>query len=257
MKQALVVVAFIAVAVSGCDSPKRSATTRADQLSKLAQTRLADAYYTAPFNCQDPWLASDSNVILTLESWAEDAGVRRGDRLVRIGDRDLTGDVSWDDAMRLLPKGQSFTIATNRRGQQQSFVLDCHDHGPYLNAERGAFEAMRDRQWAKCIQAAELAMQVFGSKTTPMLDAQMECFEQLDPDPKAEGLASLMYQAGITGIEEMKFDVPAERTALRARVVDLTGKLQQAGFVAFAADLQHQLYMADPTDDREVTSAVR
>src|SRR5258705_3943431 len=106
MNAQVTIIGLAVILMGGCkaESPSKPTVSSADQLTDFARTRLADLYYTTPFNCQDPWLAGDSNVIIALEGWAEDAGLRRGDQIVQIGRRVLSTGVSWDDAIRSLPK---------------------------------------------------------------------------------------------------------------------------------------------------------
>jgi len=237
---------------SAIQNNAKDQTSNATALTAGAKWRLRDSYFVKPFNCHDPWLAGSSNVILTVENWAEEAGIQTGDRLVRIGEHDLTASLKWDDAMRLVPKGTTFTVVTRRRGQLHSVVLECRDPEPYIKAERQVFEAMSARKWRECIGAADRAMEIFGSKTTPLLEAQVSCFEQTEPNPKAERLASLLYEQALTGVDEMRSMESAERTEARTSIVSVIGKLDQQGFGAFAADLRNRLAAADEARERDL-----
>lgn len=236
--------------IVGCAEPVKQPDTSAKsekedvrRLVSIAQERLQDPYYTSPFACADPWLAGQKNVIVTLEDWARDKGLKRGDRLVKIGESELEPTLEWDEAMRKLPPSKPFSIAVERDGREYHLVLECRDHAPYLNAEREVFQAMSQQNWTKCVSAADQAMEIFGSKTTPLLAVQMLCLQQMSPTNDA--VANLRYQKALTAIDELPFEESAARTELRTQAVEEMSRLRQEGYQTFAEDLQTQLSAAD------------
>jgi hypothetical protein len=215
-------------------------------LQALAKERLLDPYYTQPFICHDPWLAGESNVIIALERWAQDDGLRAGDRMVVIGDARIGGTIDRQAAMRRLSKTQPFRVGVRRGREELNVNLDCRDHQPYLSAEREVFESISKGEWPRCMAAADRAMTIFGSKTRPMLGAKLWCLQELGDSVTPLQQAELTYQYAFTAIEEMPYVEPNDRTENRTLIVNTIGKLRGFGFEAFANDLATQLAALNP-----------
>jgi hypothetical protein len=108
-----------------------------------------------PFPCDDGWLASNAGYVLDLTSWAEAAGLQRGDRLLAFGGVLVSMAGDWGAALSQVTREDPLELRVERAGREQIVRLPCRDNTPWWRAQRDMFEAMRDGKWEACMDATQ------------------------------------------------------------------------------------------------------
>ena len=239
--QRLAIVAFC-VAMPFAASPKAGQET--DQLREGARKTLQEPYFTEPTACHNGWMAGMDNYIVALEPWAEDAGLRRGDRIDVI--QGESADGGWMKAMpRLRPDSASLELTVTRDGRTLDLSIPCRDHAPYLNAARRMLQTMAAGRWDDCLQATRDLTDAFGRPFATPVQAAITCLAELAKVRRLDETVvndywSMVHQFVTLDLLEDSFR-PHGSPEKRAVALSAINNLERAGFSEYADDVRQQL----------------
>jgi S1-C subfamily serine protease len=228
------------------------ADDRAGKIRDLARSALATRGISAAYPCDDGWMATPAGWIIDVTAWAEAAGLRRGDRIVGIGDVSTAEAGDWGEGLARLPRTERFSMRVDRRGQTVEVVLPCRDNTRAWNERRHMYDAMAAGRWSDCMDAAsrmdQIVSRLFGLK------ARWECWrakivEERAQPPREFWIAT--HDLLTRELEAAKY-APGQLSDIRSRVLEGIQILEQRGLPQYADDLRAQLQSVASPPQEEV-----
>src|SRR5262249_44422510 len=124
----------------------------------------------------------------------------------------------------------------------------CHDHVPYLTAERRMHEVIEAGQWKECLDATNDVMKAFGRSVSMPLRVGLMCLANMDhpsgpSDAERRIYVRVLHEAMGLYLAENAFR-PNGITEVRTEILEAIASLEQAGAADYANDLRQQLASA-------------
>lgn len=228
----------------GQPTTSRVPDDRTQRLRDVGRASLASRGISSPYPCDDGWLAATAGWIVDVTPWAEAVGLKRGDRIVAIGDVSTAEAGDWGEALARVPKAGRFSMRVERSGRTVEVVLPCRDNTPWWTEQRRMYEAMAAGRWSDCMNAASRLIDIARRPFT--LRHRWECWrakitEERSQPPNEFWIA--MYQVITRDLESAKY-VPNHLSDARSRILEGIRILEQRGFQQYADDLKMQLQNA-------------
>lgn len=204
-----------------------------------------------------------NNYILALAPWAEEAGLRRGDRITRIGDDSTATLPEVLDALTHVPEGGPLRIAVVRNSQVKTFALPCRRlaHEQTMALLKELFAAGAAGDWGTCLTTAErwTLLQGFHPAFVAGLEYRCKVGQNRSAGKVTDASeAQLLYEAHRLALEEAQFE-PDGTAKRRGAVLADIAYLRQRGFSSLADDLEAQLTRAShpSTSEEHPASTMR
>jgi len=208
----------------------------------FAQKALSDMDQLAPrpYPCDSGWAASPTGYVVAVAAWAEQAGLRRGDKIVAVGGTPVTSREERVLALYQVPAGGPVALGVTRQGQPLTLSLPCRHQPERYSAERRTLELAARGDWDGCIAADREARRLAGFVASANIQREYRCtIAKFLSYPQPE-VVSLIYEFSRLRLRESLY-VPGETENVRGTVLRTADYLRSAGFPAYANDLEAQL----------------
>ena len=179
------------------------------QFKAIAQKVLDKPHRKGPLPCDDGALADSAGYVIDVTDWAENAGLKRGDRFISLAGIKAANADEWADALAKAPRGDTLDLEVERNGAKVLLQLPCKDNRSQWEAEQSMLEAIVAERWNDCIASARRLMSVVGRSFITALTVEQRCFrekirvEKIEPAP--ENYWSLMHRVGAAQLEMAKY----------------------------------------------------
>ena len=183
-------------------------------------------------------LSADLHV-LALGAATQQAGLRRGDRLVRSGDTSLESPADVVGALGRTAAGAPIEAGVFRDGREMVLSLPCRNHGDVWNATRQVFDAGSSGAWDRCLAAANDVVRLSGIASSQDALFKYQCMLGSN---RARGRsadateANLLYDFVRMSLDEAQYQ-PDGISKVRGMVLANVDYLRQAGFKSLGDDL--------------------
>jgi len=235
---------------AACAPSVNAPSTPQLQTDMMASAREAlsrlDRMTPEPAACGTGWAESPAGYVVAVAEWAEQAGLRPGDRIVAVDGTPVTGADERVRAYSEVPAGRPFPLGVMRRGQRVTLSMPCRHQSDVFRAERRTLEAAARGDWDGCIAAAREARQLTGFTAYLTLVREHACVRAKNPSmasPEGRDFAALHHELNRMLLRESRH-VPGGIANVRETVLKGASNLRQLGFSAFADDLETQLQAA-------------
>lgn len=228
------------------------------EVEALAREALAksDRATPEPPICSRGWAESATGYVVAVAEWAEQAGLRPGDRIVEVGGAPVATAEERARAYTRVPTGGPFDLAVLRQGQRLGLALPCRHQPELFRAERRTLETASRGDWDGCVAAARDARRLAGYTAYPNVIWEHACMRAKTPSMDAPGGAefvSLSYETARLLLRDSRY-VPGGTTSVRETIRQIADDLRQSGASAQADDLESQYRAAVASQPRlEVT----
>ncbi len=189
-----------------------------------------------------------NNYVLALTPWAENAGLRRGDRITKIGDDPVAALSEVIAALGRVPEGGPLHVTVVRESRTMIFALPCRRqaHQEYVAVLKQLFAAGAAGDWDTCLASADRLMVLQGVRPAFFASVAYKCTVGQNRSAKkvadmAE--AQLLYDSHRLALEEGQFE-PDGIAKRRGLALSDIAYLRQHGFTSLAADLEALLARA-------------
>ncbi len=217
------------------------------QFKASAQKALDKPRRKVPLPCDDGWFADRAGYVIDVTDWAENAGLKRGDRFISLAGIKAVSVDDWADVLARAPRGDTVDLEIERHGTTALLRLPCKDNRPQWEAEQSMLEAIGAERWDDCIASARRLMSVVGRAFTTPLTVELRCFrekiraEKIEPAP--EDYWRLMHRVGAAQLEAAKYR-PGALVEVRGVILQIIDTLEKQGHQTLAGDLRDQLKLA-------------
>ena len=204
----------------------------------------------APHPCQLFIEWSPRLYAIAVGPYAEQNGVRRGDRIKTIENENVT---TLDDVKRLLTGVAVGTTAVNliversgmfeREGRDVPLRVQCRSDRARWEAKKQALEAMKDGRWNDCVLGMREAIREWGLGLTGDIEVRGLCAyydARLKSRPIGPDDAQSLYDWRRAQIAESRYD-PGALDRVRGEVLTGANVLRSWNAKNLAEDLEHQL----------------
>lgn len=214
-------------------------------LRALAREALArlDRTMPEPRACGSGWAESPTGYVVAAADWAEQAGLRPGDRIVAVGDTRVADAEERERAYAQVPARGPFVLGVIRHGQSIRLSLPCRHQAELLRAERRTLEAASRGDWDGCMAAAREARRLAGFTAYLTLVREHGCARARNPataSPEGREFAALHHALHRTLLRESRY-VPGGTANVRGTVLRASEELMRLGFPEYAVDLEREL----------------
>jgi hypothetical protein len=150
---------------------------------------------------------SPAGYVVAVASWAEQAGLRLGDKIVAIAGTPVT---SLEERMRALywiPAGGPLVLGVTREGQQVTLPLPCRYQPEIPAAVRRTLEAASRGDWDGCIAAARETRRLVGFVSFLTVVMEHDCARAKNPSAgsiEGRDFASLHYEIARLRLRESR-----------------------------------------------------
>ena len=178
--------------------------------------------------------------------WAEQAGLRRGDKILSIAG--IAGSRPEDRAQAFthVPAGGPLILGISRGGQPLSVSLPCVDDTQLWATQKKLLTAGAHGDWATCVAAGADVQRLQGFVSSPNLRAIGVCADNRTlarGQPLGAVERTLGYNMDLQELREIRY-VPEGLDKIRGRILANISLLQRTGFASLAADLETELQKA-------------
>jgi hypothetical protein len=189
-----------------------------------------------------------NNYVLTLTPWAEDAGLRRGDRITKIGDDPVAALSEVMAALGRVPEGGPVRVVVVRESRTMTFALPCRRQAHQENVAvlKQLFASGAAGEWDTCVASVDRLVVREGVRTAFLASVAYKCkVGQNRSAKKVADLteAQLLYDSHRLALEEGQFEPDGIAKRRGAALADIA-YLRQHGFTSLAADLETLLARA-------------
>lgn len=182
--------------------------------------------------------------MVDLTSWAEAAGLQRGDRLVAFAGNRLTVDEnSASEVWSTVPRAPQIDIEVERNGRTIVVRMPCRDPIPEWQALVGAVRAIGEGQWDDCLNYVSRKVELSGIAPASTLRVTLLCWTGKIAATRtrpADKFWRLLHRAGEKIIEESQYR-PSGRAEAYGAVLNLSLRLDRAGRGDLADQLRQQM----------------
>jgi S1-C subfamily serine protease len=242
MRRQIGVLLLTVVTASGCGGRSVQVQTQI-QASYERGLKDLELNQSKSSSCDAGWAASPNGYVIALGPWAEEAGLRLGDKITKIAGAAVEGSATVAREQIRAPAGGPLVIDVTRSGKEIVVSLPCRSgHARYV-AYKETLEAGARGDWDRCIEASRELRRSLGFVASGFLQFEYECLRAKDPPSNsAEGrsLWQLYYELARVMLRESRY-VPGGVDEVRGRIVQAASELRQARYAALAADLEVQL----------------
>jgi S1-C subfamily serine protease len=196
-----------------------------------------------PYPCDTGWAASQSGYVVAVSSWAEEAGLRPGDKITAISGTTVASQEERTKAYFQVPVGGPVMLGLTRQGEPVTLPLPCRYQPERHTAARRTLEAASRGDWDRCIAAARETRRLAGFVAFGTVVWEHECARAKNPSmasPEGRNFASLHYELSRLRLRESRY-VPGETENVRGWVLRFADDLRTGGFPTYANDLEAQL----------------
>jgi PDZ domain len=245
LRPCLAVIGFAACAACAPTvNPTPTPQTETDMrlLAREALSRM-DRLTPEPSPCGVGWAESPAGYVVAVAQWAEQAGLRPGDRIVAIAGAPVTGLEERLRGYYQVPPHGPFVLGVIRQGQPVTLSLPCRYQPDLFRAERRTLEAASRGDWDGCVAAAREARRLAGVKAYLTLIREHACMRAKNPSmasPDGRDFAALQYELTQTLLRESRY-VPGATENIREIVLGMADELRRSGFPAYASDIEVEL----------------
>lgn len=209
------------------------------------QKALSELDRTAPRSvpCSIGAITSPTGYVVAEAGWAEQAGLRLGDRIVAISGTPVTSLQEIVQGLYQVPVGGPLVLGLTRQGQQVLLSLSCRYQPERYAAARRMYEAGSHGDWDRCIAAARETRRLAGFVAFATVLPEYECAGAKNPSMaslEGRNFASLYYELNRLRLHESRY-VPGETENVRGTVLRVADDLRRMGFPTYANDLEAQL----------------
>jgi hypothetical protein len=193
-------------------------------------------------------VAQEDGYIFNVASWAEQAGLRRGDRIKSIAGSPASTIQDIARALGSVPPGGPLIVEVSRGSQAVTISLPCRDSSETWATFRKAFAAGADGRWDDCITGLQRAEYLIGFSppASQLLFARLRCMSAKNGSSgKRDGIveAQLLYEVNLLRLSENRYS-PEGLDEVRGVVLASISWLRTNGFASLASDLELQLQNA-------------
>ena len=186
---------------------------------------------------------SPTGYVVAMAGWAEQAGLRLGDKIVAIGSTPVTSSGEIVQALYQVPVGGPLLLRVTRQGQPVTLSLPCRYDPERHAALRRTLEAGSHGDWDGCIAAARETRRLAGFVTYATVILEHDCARAKNPlmtSGEGRNFATLHYEMARLRLRESCY-VPGETENIRGTVLRFADDLRKFGFPTYANDLEAQL----------------
>jgi hypothetical protein len=189
--------------------------------------------------------------IINLASWAEQAGLRRGDRIKSIAGVPTSTIQDLFRGLRSVPSGGPLVVEVTRGAQAVAVSLACKDPSETWATFRKALAAGADGRWDDCTAGIQQYQYLVGLSTpySELLFMSLRCMSAKNASSgKRDGIAEarVLYEVNLLRLRESRY-VPEGLDKVRGAVLPSISLLRTNGFASLASDLEIQLHNAEQT----------
>jgi hypothetical protein len=196
-----------------------------------------------PYPCGSGWAASSTGYVVEVAEWADEAGLRLGDRIVAVGGTPVISQEERIRAYYQVSIGGPLVLGVTRQGQQITLSLPCRYQPERYEAARRTLEAASRGDWDGCITAASETGRLAGFIAYSTVFWEHECTRAKNPpmaSPEGRNLVWLHYELTRVRLRESRY-LPGGTENIRGGVLRIADDLRKAGFPTYADDLEAQL----------------
>jgi hypothetical protein len=236
---------MVATACAPPATPPASTAQGQASIKALARDALArrDRMMPEPYPCGSGWTETPAGYVVAVSAWAEQAGLRPGDRIVSVGGAQVAGDEERAQAYRRVPTGGPFVVGVIRKRQPTAVSLPCRYQPDLFGAERRTLDAASRGEWDECLVAAREARRLAGFTAYANVIWEQSCLRAKNPSmtsPEGAEFAARSFEAAQLLLRDSRF-VPGGTTDAQGTVRQIADDLKRSGFPAYANDLETQL----------------
>jgi len=226
-------------------APSASAVRNAETLKTEAGQVLATFLQRqpAPPACTIGVQLGNRPIIVALSHRAEQAGLRRGDRLKSIAGVPLQTPEDLPRAFSRISPSMPVTFLVVRQGEELSVSVPCHQESAFWSAWRRALESASNANWETCQTSALEATRLRGFVAASQLQLRARCAAVqagLRGAPRLElGLARMVYEWRQAEIREKSFE-PGGLDDIRGSLLATIKVVRENGFSDYATALEDQ-----------------
>jgi len=245
----LVLAGCVATTACAPPAPPLASTSQGQaSIKALAREALArrDRMMPEPYPCGSGWTETPTGYVVAVSAWAEQAGLRPGDRIVTIGGAQVSGDEERAHAYRRVPTGGPFVVGVTRQRQPTTVSLPCRYHPDLFGAERRTLDAASRGDWDGCLAASREARRLAGFPAYANVIWEQSCLRAKNPSmtsPEGAEFAARSFEAAQLLLRDSRF-VPGGTADAQGTVRQIADDLKRSGFPAYASDLETQLQAA-------------
>lgn len=209
-----------------------------DALSKLDRTM------PEPPRCALGWAESAAGYVVAVGEWAEQAGLRPGDRIVEIGGAKVATSEERVRAYARVPTGGPLDLKLLRRGQAFALALPCRYQPELFRTERRTLDAAGRSDWDGCIAAAREARRLAGFTAYPNVIWEHACTRAKTLSMDSAGgrdFTALSYETARLLLRDSRH-VPGGTAQVGERIRHMADDLRRAGAPDLADDLEAQFH---------------
>ena len=211
----------------------------------LAQEALVwfDRMRPTPYPCDSGLAESQAGYVLAVAEWAEQAGLRPGDRIVAIGGTPAATAAERVRALTRIPTGGPFLLEVKRQGQPITLSLPCRYRPDLFAAERRTLQAAGRGDWTGCIVAAREVRRLAGFTAYRNILWEYLCtraFNSSMPTPGDRDFVALHSEIARLLLRESRY-VPGGTETVRETILRMANDLRRHGLAADAHDLEMKL----------------
>ena len=238
------------------------------QLTHLEDTRVMFARWSAqfdqlspqPFACTSGYYATLDGYVIAIADWAEQGGLRRGDKILSIAGISVPSQEDRAQALAQVSAGGPLVIGISRASQALLVSLPCIDDTKIWAARKKALTAGVHGDWDTCLIAIVDVQRFQGFVTSNNLKLALTCAENrtiVRRQPLGHHERTLLYNSELLALRETRY-VPEGLDKIRGRILTSISRLQRAGFALLAVDLEAELQKAqqEETTKRSAPPAV-
>ncbi len=196
-----------------------------------------------PASCGIGAASSPTGYVVAVAGWAEQAGLRLGDKIVAIGGTPVTSSEERAQALQQVPVGGPLVLGVTRQGQPVTLSLPCRYNPERYAAARRTLEAASRGDWDGCIAAVWEVRRLAGIVSYSTVVPEYDCARAKNPSmasPEGRNYASIYYELTRLRLRESLY-VPGETENVRGMVLRAADELRKMGFPMYANDLEAQL----------------
>ncbi len=196
--------------------------------------------------CTPGYNATPDGYVVAIADWAEQAGLRRGDKILSIAGVSVLRREDRAQAFAQVPTGGPLVIGIRRGSQTPLVSLPCVDDTKVYADGKKALTAGVNGDWDTCLAAIAEFQRFQGFVTSSTLQVALACAENRTiarRQPLGHGERTLLYNRELLALRGMRY-VPEGLDKIRGRILTSISLLQRAGFTSLAADLEAELRKA-------------
>jgi hypothetical protein len=226
------------------------ADARTQWLERLAGEMRHAPGIRAPFPCDDGWLATSTGYVVDVTSWAERAGLHRGDHLLAFGGVPVAQAGNWGETLARLTARDSLALSVQRAGREVAVTLPCRDNQERSRAQREILDAIMAERWDDCIAASRRLGALGDHPFSVALFFQWNCGNEKLKAESAEGPGpiefwQLYYELHSRRLEDARH-YPGGLQERGPEILKAISTLEKREHREWAGKLRRQLYEAIP-----------